>query len=162
MTLKEKQSLDSLVIQKLKKKSLKISVAESCTGGALASEITKTPGASSYFKGSIVCYSKSSKVNILKISSDLIESEGLVSEKVAREMAINSNILFKTDLALSITGNAGPTGGDLIKEIGIVFIGIAKLFDVKVFKFCFSGDREGIIKKAVNESFLILYKELNK
>ena len=161
MGVKKKQSVAVLVIQELKKKSLTISVAESCTGGAIASAITKNPGASSYFKGGLVCYSTSSKINILKIPKDLIKSEGLVNEQIAREMAINSKTFFETDFALSVTGNAGPTRGDLNKEIGTVFIGLANPLDVKVFKFCFSGNRERIIKKAVNESFIALYKELS-
>ena len=75
---KEKKAVDYLVVKELKKKSLTISVAESCTGGKIASLITSTPGASLYFKGSLVCYSKSSKINILKVSKDLIDSKGLV------------------------------------------------------------------------------------
>ncbi len=162
MTNKEKNLVDYLALSELKKKSLTISVAESCTGGKIASVITRTPGASSFFKGGLVCYSKSSKVNILKIPENLIESKGLVSEEIASKMAINTKTFFNSNIAISVTGNAGPTRGDLEKEIGTVFIGIAKSFRVKVFKFSFSGDRDEIINNAVNQSFMLLHTELSK
>ena len=139
---KEKKAVDYLVVKELKKKSLTISVAESCTGGKIASLITSTPGASLYFKGSLVCYSKSSKINILKVSKDLIDSKGLVSKEVA--------------------GNAGPTRGDLKKKIGTIFIAIAKSSGVKVYKFYFSGDRDNIINSTIKHSFNLLYEELIK
>ena len=131
MIEKERKSVDYLVVNELKKQSLTISLAESCTGGKIASLMTSRSGASSYFKGGLVCYSKSSKVNILNI-------------------------------AISITGNAGPTRGDLKKKIGTVFIGIAKYSEVMVHKFSFSGDRDKIIKNTVEQSFKLIYRELIK
>ena len=159
---KEKKAVDYLVVKELKKKSLTISVAESCTGGKIASLITSTPGASLYFKGSLVCYSKSSKINILKVSKDLIESKGLVSKEVASEMATNAKFFFNSNIALSVTGNAGPTRGDLKKKIGTIFIAIAKSSGVKVYKFYFSGDRDNIINSTIKHSFNLLYEELIK
>ena len=162
MTDKEKKPVDYLVINELKKQSLTISVAESCTGGKIASLITSKPGASSYFKGSLVCYSESSKINILNISKDLIESKGSVSKEIASEMATNVRLLFNSNIAISVTGNAGPRRGDLKKKIGTIFIGIAKSSRVEVYKFYFSGDRENIINNAVKQSFNLIYKELIK
>tara|TARA_B100000609_G_C17166373_1_gene409123 strand:- start:748 stop:1239 length:492 start_codon:yes stop_codon:yes gene_type:complete len=162
MIEKERKSVDYLVVNELKKQSLTISLAESCTGGKIASLMTSRSGASSYFKGGLVCYSKSSKVNILNIPKDLIESVGSVSKEVAREMAISAKLLFNSNIAISITGNAGPTRGDLKKKIGTVFIGIAKYSEVMVHKFSFSGDRDKIIKNTVEQSFKLIYRELIK
>ena len=162
MTDKGKKVVDYLVINELKKQSLTISVAESCTGGKIASLITSKPGASSYFKGGLVCYSESSKVNILNISKDLIEFKGSVSKEIASEMATNAKLLFNSNIAISVTGNAGPKRGDLKKKIGTVFIGIAKYSKVIVHKFSFSGDRDKIIKNAVEQSFKLIYSDLIK
>ena len=92
----------------------------------------------------------------------MIESKGLVSKEVASEMATNAKVFFNSNIALSVTGNAGPTRGDLKKKIGTIFIAIAKSSGVKVYKFYFSGDRDNIINSTIKHSFNLLYEELIK
>ena len=102
-----------------------ISIAESCTGGQLASTITAIPGASKYFKGGMVTYATEAKIAILGIDKAIITKNSVVSAEVAEAMATKVKQLYQSDYAVSTTGNAGPTKGDADAEVGTVFIGIA-------------------------------------
>lgn len=139
-----------------------ISTAESCTGGKIAQVLTSIPGSSAYFKGSIVSYAKEVKVNVLKVSEETIEKYSVVSEEVAKEMALSIQKMMHTDYAISVTGNAGPTKDDTDEEIGTVFIALATPENVMVEKFNFGQPREKVIDRAVNKSLEMLQKEILK
>ena len=139
-----------------------LSAAESCTGGALAAEFTTHPGASSCFKGGIVCYSTQIKLEVLKVPKDLIEKHSVVSAEVAESMAKNARKHFKTDYALSTTGNAGPTKGESDAEVGTVYIGLATPKGVYSQKFIFGNGRDQVVKKAVYKAFELILKELTE
>jgi nicotinamide-nucleotide amidase len=146
----------------LTKQGKTLATAESCTGGKIAQRITSVEGASAYFKGSIVCYSRSIKTDILKVSQETINKYSIVSEQVAKEMALNVQKLMNTDYAIATTGNAGPAKEATNEEVGTVFIALATPQKVWVEKFNFGQPREKVIDRAVNKSFEILQKEILK
>lgn len=139
-----------------------LAIAESCTGGKIAQRITANAGASLYFKGSIVCYTEMIKTAILKVSKETIEKYSVVSEEVAKEMALNVKQLMQTDYAIATTGNAGPSKDATNEEVGVVFIALATPEKVFVEKFNFGQPREKVIDRAVNKSFELLQKEILK
>ena len=139
-----------------------LSTAESCTGGALAAEFTTHPGASSCFKGGIVSYATQVKVENLNVPKDLIEKYTVVSAEVAEAMAKNARKSFKTDYALSTTGNAGPTKGDSDAEVGTVFIGLATPEKVFSKKFIFGNSRDQVVKQTVQKAFEMILKEITR
>ena len=144
----------------LTEKKLFLSAAESCTGGALAAAFTTHPGASSCFKGGIVSYATQAKEEILRVPKDLIEKYSVVSAEVAEAMAKNAKKMFRTDYALSTTGNAGPTKGDSDAEVGTVFIGLATPDKVFSEKLIFGNGRDHVVKKSVNKAFEMILKEI--
>ena len=156
----EDESMELQISRLLIKNHASIATAESCTGGKLASIFATPAGASNFYKGSVVSYATSSKEDILKIDKKLIEEHSVVSEEVAIAMAKNARDLFKTDYAISTTGNAGPTKGDSDAEIGTVFIGIATPDKVYAKKFIFGNHRDKVIGKAVNKSMELIREEL--
>ena len=121
----DEQSLEEVVGILLKSKKLKVSVAESCTGGMLGEFITRVPGSSNYFQGGIISYNAEVKENLLKVPKATIKKYGEVSEQVARSMAEGVRKCCHTDLGISITGIAGPEGATEQKKIGLVYIGLA-------------------------------------
>ena len=137
-----------------------LSLAESCTGGQLATEITKNPGASTFFKGGVVSYATQAKEDVLNVPHAVIEKNTVVSAEVAEEMARNSKLVFKSDYAISTTGNAGPDKGESDKDVGTVFIGIATPGKVFSEEFKFGRSREQVVKKTVNKALEMLLKEL--
>ncbi|TVZ25419.1 nicotinamide-nucleotide amidase [Gillisia sp. Hel_I_86] len=156
----ENEDIAITINELLRAKSQFLSVAESCTGGELATKFTKNPGASTSFKGGIVVYATESKEDILKVPHELIEEKSVVSAEVAEEMARNSKLIFKSDYAISTTGNAGPEKGESDAEVGTVFIGIATPDKVFAQEFKFSRSREQVIQKTVNKALEMLLKEL--
>jgi len=139
-----------------------VATAESCTGGKIAQVLSSIPGSSIYFKGSVVSYAKEIKVNVLKVSEETIEKCSVVSKEVAQEMAVNVQQIMKTDYAIAVTGNAGPTKDATNEEVGIVFIALATPETVIVEKFNFGQPREKVIDRTVNKSFELLLKEILK
>jgi nicotinamide-nucleotide amidase len=139
-----------------------LSLAESCTGGAIANQITANAGSSGYFKGSIVPYETRLKTDILGVDSELIREHSVVSIPVAEAMASCSNQLFGSDYAIATTGIAGPTKGDGRDEVGTVCIAIATPKGVVSEKFNFGKARERVISKAINKAFEMLHKEILK
>jgi nicotinamide-nucleotide amidase len=139
-----------------------LATAESCTGGKIAQVITSVSGASKYFKGSVVSYATETKISVLGLSEQLIKEHSVVSFEVAKAMAISVKKLMKSDYAIAITGNAGPTKGDEKAEIGTVFIAIATPNEVIVEEFDFGQPREKVIDRAVNKAFEMLQKEILK
>jgi nicotinamide-nucleotide amidase len=118
------QSLAQVVGEKLAQQGKTIAVAESCTGGLLAKLLTDNPGSSKYFTYGWITYSNEAKISELGVPADLIQEYGVVSEQVARAMAIGARKKAGTDYAISITGIAGPAGGTEQKPVGLVYIGV--------------------------------------
>ena len=114
----EDASLEALIGQLLLKNKQTLSTAESCTGGAIAQMITSVPGASQYFTGSVVSYNESVKTEILNVLPKTIKKYSVVSAEVAKEMARGIQQIYKTDFAIAVTGNAGPTKDKTDKSIG--------------------------------------------
>lgn len=137
-----------------------IAIAESCTGGLIASRLTKNSGSSHYFIGAAVTYHTQSKIDILGVSEAVIEEHTVVSEEVAASMATQVRKKFKTTMGVATTGNAGPTKGDSDAEVGTVYIAIATEKEVITKKFLFGIHRERVVEKAVNKVLEMIYKHL--
>ncbi|MEP0211739.1 MAG: competence/damage-inducible protein A [Cellulophaga sp.] len=144
----------------LTEKGKTLATAESFTGGKISEIFTSIPGASAYFKGSVVCYATEVKINVLGVSEALIKEYSVVSEQVAIAMATNVQKALKTDFAIATTGNAGPTKGDSNAEVGTVYIGIATPTKIFAIKEQLGGQRERVVNKAINKALELLYKEI--
>ena len=155
-------SIETIIGKQLVDVGKTLSIAESCTGGSIAEAITANAGASKYFKGSVVSYATESKVNILNVSEGVIKKHSVISKEVAEAMAKGVLDLYKSDYAISTTGNAGPTKGDSDAEVGTVWIAIATKDTVSSQVFSFGNHRERVIKKATNKAFEMLQKEISK
>ena len=142
------ETLEVVVGKILTQQKKTISTAESCTGGSIAQLLSSVPGASNYFKGSVVAYSTEVKQNVLGVSKNLIEEHSVVSAEVAKAMALNVKTLLKTDYAIATTGNAGPSKGEADAEVGTVFIALATPNEVLVEEFNFGQPREKVIDRA--------------
>ena len=156
----EDASVEELVHNILINRGQTLAVAESCTGGAIASKFTAQAGASAYFLCGVVSYSNESKCNVLGVQMSDIEQYGAVSEQVAKAMAQGAKVISGANFAISTTGIAGPTGGTKEKPVGTVWIGIAtpdKCFAVR--KNC-GTDRSQIISRATAYAIAMLYDEL--
>ena len=141
------------IVNLLKRKKLKISIAESCTGGMLSSAITSVSGSSKVFNLGLVAYSNQSKIKVLKVPKNIIRKYGSVSEQVCLAMLKNLNKISKTNISVSITGIAGPSGGTEIKPVGLVYVGIKKGNRVEVKKYLFKNKGRSYIQRAsVNKS----------
>ena len=139
-----------------------IATAESCTGGKIAQVLSSVPGASNYFKGSVVSYATETKIKVLGISPELIEKYSVVSAEVAQAMALSIQKIMLSDFAIATTGNAGPSKGDSAAEVGTVFIALATPNEVLVQEFNFGQPREKVLERAVNKSLEMLQKEILK
>ncbi len=146
----------------LNQKNQTLSLAESCSGGAIAEQITSEAGASSFFLGSIVPYKTELKTQILGVPSSIIEEYSVVSIEVAESMAANCCKLFNTDFAIATTGIAGPSKGDGEDEVGTVCIAIASPKRIFSEKFSFGNDRYRVIEKTINKALEMLVKEISK
>ena len=147
------QMLIKKIINLLKRKKLKIAVAESCTGGMLSSIFTSINGSSKVFKLGLVAYSNESKIRVLNVSKKIINKYGAVSEQVCEAMAKNVAKMAKTNMSITVTGIAGPNGGTRKKPVGLVFIGIKKGSKIRVKKYLFKNKgRTSVQKTSVNKS----------
>ena len=158
----EDEPIEVVLGRLLTEKKLTISTAESCTGGKIAATLSAVPGASNYFKGSVVSYATQAKIDVLEIDENLIAKHGVVSAEVASEMVKSVQKMMKSDYAIATTGNAGPTKGDEDAELGTVFIGIATHNDVFVEEFNFGQPREKVIDRGVSKALELIYKEILK
>lgn len=129
-------------------KGLKLSLAESCTGGMIGAEITSLPGSSSFFMGSAVTYSNESKERILRVSRESLIDFGAVSEQVAKEMALGSLYAYNADISGSVTGIAGPNGGTSEKPVGTVWMAVTDGKVTRTFENHFEGSRDEIRQSA--------------
>lgn len=153
-------TIEQIIASQLVKTNQTLAIAESCTGGKLTQTFTQHSGASTYFKGGLVTYATQSKVDILGVDQAIIEEHSVVSEAVAKAMAINVREKLNADIGISTTGNAGPTKGDSDAEVGTVYIGFATKLGVKAYKFNMGNHRERVINKTVNKSLELLQKEI--
>ena len=145
------------IVKLLKKKKLKISFAESCTGGLASSSITSINGSSKVFTLGLVTYSNQAKIKILKVPKKIIMKHGAVSYEACLSMVKNLNKISKTNISISITGIAGPKGGTKQKPVGLVYIGIKKDNKILVKKFLFKNrKRHSIQKNSVNRALNLL------
>ena len=142
------KKLSQKLVKLLTKKRLKISFAESCTGGLLSSSITSISGSSKVFTISLVTYSNPSKISILKVPKNIIRKHGAVSYETCFAMVKNLSKISKTNISVSITGIAGPKGGTKSKPVGMVFIGIKKYNKTLVKKHLFKNKKRTSIQKA--------------
>ncbi len=150
------------IINLLKRKKLKIAFAESCTGGMLSSTITSLSGASKVFKLGLITYSNQSKNTILKVPKKIIRKFGAVSTQCCLTMVNNLKKISKSDVAVSITGIAGPKGGTKSKPVGLVFIGIKKANKVSIYKYLFKNKGRSYIQKATVRKSLDLILRIIK
>ena len=150
------------LIKKLIKKKLKISFAESCTGGMLSSKITSIGGSSKVFGLGLITYSNQAKIKVLKINKNIINKYGAVSSECCRAMVVNLSKISKANINVSITGIAGPTGGSKQKPVGLVYIGVKKgskiIIKKNLFKF---KNRKSIQKASVNKALKIISNLIN-
>ena len=151
------QSFEKNIIRKLIKKKIKISIAESCTGGLLSSYITSVSGSSKVFNLGLVTYSNESKIKVLKVPKKIIKKYGAVSEQVCKTMAENVSKIGKTKISISVTGIAGPKGWTKKKPIGLVYVGIKKGNKINVKKYLFKSKKRSKIQKlAVKKSLELI------
>ena len=149
------------LVKKLIKKKIKISFAESCTGGMLASSITSISGASKVFNLGLITYSNLAKIKILKINKKIIQKYGAVSQECCKAMVVNLSKISKANINISITGIAGPKGGTEKKPVGLVYIGLKKGKKIIISKNLFkSKDRKTIQKSTVKKAIAILNSEI--
>ena len=151
------KKLSQKVVNLLKKKKLKISFAESCTGGLLSSLITSISGSSKVFTLGLITYSNQSKISTLKVPKKTIRKYGAVSYETCLTMVKNLSKINKTNISISITGVAGPKGGTKQKPVGLVFIGIKKGNKTLVKRYLFKNKKRSSIQKAgVNKALNLI------
>jgi nicotinamide-nucleotide amidase len=145
------------VVSVYRASGLRLVTAESCTGGLIASALTDVPGSSAVVERGFITYSNESKTEVLGVMPELIEQFGAVSARVAEEMAKGALDFSRAEVALSVTGIAGPDGGSKEKPVGLVFFGLATRQDVLLHYECrFSGNREEVRMQAVAEALRLL------
>ena len=149
------------IIKKLSRRRMKISFAESCTGGLLSSVLTSESGSSKVFNLGLITYSNLSKIKILKISKKILKKHGAVSEQVCEAMVKNVSKIGKTHLSVSITGIAGPQGGTRKKPVGLVYIGLKKGNKINVNRCLFKNrGRSNIQRATVKKSLTLILSAL--
>ena len=152
-------NLNKKIVSSLKKKKLKISIAESCTGGMISSSFTSVSGSSKVFSMGLVTYSNKAKTDILKIPSKIIKRYGAVSVQCCLAMVNNLKKISKSKVCVSVTGIAGPAGGSKLKPVGLVYIGIRIGKKIVVSKCNFKNKGRAFIQKQTVKKLLnLLYK----
>ena len=154
------QQLQNLA-SNLSTQNLKVTCAESCTGGLLAANLTRLPGSSAWFDMGFVTYSNEAKQQMLNVNPTTLAHYGAVSEEVVREMALGALISSKADYALSISGIAGPAGGSEDKPIGLVWFGLASKKRIWAESKIFNGDRDQVRAQAVQHAVQLLLSKLD-
>tara|TARA_B100001121_G_C18273183_1_gene427195 strand:- start:93 stop:554 length:462 start_codon:yes stop_codon:yes gene_type:complete len=150
------------LIKLLTKKKLKISFAESCTGGLLASSVTSIDGASKVFDLGFITYSNQAKIKVLKVNKNIIKKYGAVSHECCLEMVKNLSKISKANINISITGIAGPKGGTKQKPVGLVYIGVKKGNKTQINKCLFKSKNRSSIQKATVKKALDLVLRITK
>lgn len=148
------------IAKELKRKNLTIATAESCTGGLLAHILTNISGSSQYFERGIISYSNKSKTELLGVTEKILKDYGAVSEQTAQAMALGIKKHSHTDIGISTTGIAGPTGGTNEKPVGLIYIAIATSKKTQVKRFLFCGDRLQNKENTCNEALKLLLEHI--
>jgi len=144
------------VIKRLADKGKTIATAESLTGGGIGAALTAVPGASAVYRGGVVSYTNEVKNHILGVQTETLRTYGAVSEQAAGEMASGARKIIGSDIAVSVTGLAGPDGDDFGHPVGTVFIGYEDAHTAIVYHFCFSGDREAIRNQTIEAALQLI------
>ena len=147
------------LVKVLAEKKLTCATAESCTGGGVGYAITSVSGASAVFWGGVISYDNSVKRDLLGVPGEILETKGAVSPECAAAMVEGVRQRTGTDLAVSITGIAGPGGGSAEKPVGLVWFGVASKSGVRAEKMIFSGDRDAVRSSAIEHALQLLLKE---
>ena len=150
------------LVRLLTKKKLKLSIAESCTGGLLASSVTSISGASKIFNLGLVTYSNQAKIKILKVNKNIIKKYGSVSHQCCLAMVNNLSKISKANINVSVTGIAGPKGGTKQKPVGLVYIGVKKGTKIQIIKCLFKNKKRSSIQKATVKKALDLILRISK
>tara|TARA_B100001063_G_scaffold242853_1_gene272339 strand:+ start:56 stop:517 length:462 start_codon:yes stop_codon:yes gene_type:complete len=150
------------LVKLLIKKKLKVSFAESCTGGLLASSITSISGSSKIFNLGLVTYSNQAKIKFLKVNKNIIKKHGAVSHECCQAMVNNLSKISKANINVSITGIAGPNGGTKQKPVGLVFIGVKRNNKTQISRFFFKNKKRLSIQKATVRKALNLILRVTK
>ena len=150
------------LIKLLNKKKLKISLAESCTGGLLASSITSISGASKVFNLGLVTYSNQAKIKVLKVNKNVVKKYGAVSHECCSAMVKNLSKISKANINVSITGVAGPKGGTKQKPVGLVYIGVKKGDKIQINKCLFKSKKRSSIQRSTVKKALDLIIRIAK
>ncbi len=158
----DEETLEGAIVRELETLGLTLGTAESITGGGLADAIVRVPGASAVFRGGIVAYDNAVKTALLGVGAGLLEAHGAVSAEVAQAMAQGARATLGTDVALSTTGIAGPTGGTAEKPVGLVYFGLATRDETLVRRVTFPGTRADVRQRAVTTALNILWRHLER
>jgi nicotinamide-nucleotide amidase len=156
------ESINQMVLNLAKDKKLTFSFAESCTGGLTSSKITDLSGSSAVFLGSIISYDNLVKESQLQVPKEILEKFGAVSKECAEKMAMGARINLKTDIAISLTGIAGPSGGTKEKPVGLVYIGVSTPSKNYARSFNFPGDRTRLKDRFSEMALLMLLETLKE
>ena len=150
------------LVSLLTARQMTCATAESCTGGGIGAAITSISGASAVYKGGIISYANEAKENLLGVKSEILAQHGAVSPETAAQMAQGARQRLKVDLAVSVTGVAGPTGGTPEKPVGLVWFGVASARGTFTEKHILAGDRAAIRAATAEQAMELLIKELEK
>jgi PncC family amidohydrolase len=156
------EPLEARVGNALRKRGWTLALAESCTGGKVGDRITDVPGSSDYFIGSIVAYSYDAKERLLGVRHDTLYTHGAVSGETALEMARGARHALGADVALAVTGIAGPGGGLPDKPVGTTWVAVSGREGESVERFVWSGDRDGIKRQSTEAALAVLLRALEK
>jgi nicotinamide-nucleotide amidase len=158
----EEETIEVVLGRLLRQNKQTLAIAESCTGGKIAQMISSVAGASGYFKGGVVAYSAEAKTTILGVAQETITQNSVVSEAVAKEMAIGVQRLLKVDYAIATTGNAGPDKDNTAADLGVVYIALATPTEVIIETYNFGQPREKVIDRTAVKGLEMLQKEILK
>lgn len=151
-------NLSHQIVERMVACGATFATAESCTGGLISASITAVPGASKVFAGAVVVYSNELKTRLLGVTRATLDVHGAVSEQVAREMAAGAVKRLGVDLAVSVTGIAGPDGGTLDKPVGLVYLGVAGPRGVTAVRRQFHGNRDAVRAQSVQAALELLWE----
>jgi PncC family amidohydrolase len=140
----------------------RLAVAESCTGGLVGSRITGVPGSSRYLLGGVVAYHNQAKISVLRVPRAMLARHGAVSAPVAASMARGARRLFNAEIAVAVTGVAGPGGGSAAKPVGLVFVAVVGFGRARVRRALFAGDRQRVRDQAADLALVMLLERLQE
>jgi len=152
----DQETLEEVVLRALSARKMTVSVAESCTGGLIANRLTNVPGSSRAFVGGVVAYDNRIKSQLLGVGQEVLASKGAVSHEVAQAMASGARNLFGTDIAVGVTGIAGPGGGTAKKPVGLVYIGVSRQEETTSQEYRFMGSRVDIKWRSAQAALMML------